>query len=244
MTTYPDVTAAPQPGPAPEPTTSSSTRVDWAPVPRVNLLPPEIVDGRRMGQLKRMLGGTLAVVVAGCAAAVVWAQLDVSSAQDQVDAAQARSTMLQTEQAKYAAIPRINNLIDTATTSRQTAMSSDVLWYGFLSDLSMTTPKGVSLISLEVALDDSSAPSSGVPDPLATSGIGHVSFSGKASHFVDIAGWLNAVGSVHGLDRSTLQTATRGVDGAAAGKGGPITFTSTVQVTTKALTHRFDRKAD
>jgi Tfp pilus assembly protein PilN len=247
MTTYPDLTASPQPGPAPEPTTgtstTSSTRVEWAPVPRVNLLPPEIVDGRRLGQLKRLFGGTLVVVAAGCAAAVVWAQLGVSSAQDEVDAAQARAASLQAEQAKYAEVPRIDSLIDTATTARQSALSSDVLWYGFLSDLSLTTPKGVSLISLEMTLDDSSTPSSAPADPLTTSGIGHVNFSGKASHFVDIASWLNAVSSVHGLDGSTLQTATRGVAGSAP-TSGPITFTSTVQVTSKALSHRYDRKAD
>jgi hypothetical protein len=124
-------------------------------------------------------------------------------------------------------------------------MGQDVLWYGFLSELSMTTPKGVSLVSLEVGLDDNSEPSGPSDDPLTPSGIGHVSFSGKASHFPDIAGWLDAVGTVHGLDGSTLQTATRGeADAPATTSGGPITFTSTVQVTSKALTHRYDRKAD
>jgi Tfp pilus assembly protein PilN len=242
MTTYPDVTA-PQPGAAPAPT-GTSTRVDWAPVPKVNLLPPEIVESRKLAGLKRVLGGVLVIAVAGCAGVVVWAQAGVGSAEDEVQVAQARAATLQAEQAKYAEVPRITGLIDTATTARQTAMGQDVLWYGFLSELSMTTPKGVSLVSLEVALDDSSGPSGAPGDPLTPSGIGHVSFSGKASHFPDVAGWLDAVGSVHGVDGSTLQTATRGDADAPATTGGPITFTSTVQVTSKALTHRYDRKAD
>jgi Tfp pilus assembly protein PilN len=241
MTTYPDVTAPP-PDAAPAPT-GTSARVDWAPVPKVNLLPPEIVDGRRLARLKRTLGGVLVLAVAGCAGAVVWAQAGVSAAQDEVDLAQSRASVLQGQQAKYAEVPRLTALIDTATTARQTAMSQDVLWYGFLSDLSLTTPKGVSLVSLEVTLDDSSVPTGQPGDPLTPRGIGHVSFSGKADHFPDVAGWLEAVGSVHGLDGSTLQTATRGVAGAADGNG-PITFTSTVQVTSTALTHRYDRKAD
>jgi Tfp pilus assembly protein PilN len=240
MTTYPDVTAPQQAAPAP---ISTTTRVDWAPVPKVNLLPPEIVEGRRLARLKRVLGGALVVVTAGCAGGVVWAQAGVASAQDEVDAAQARAATLQAQQAKYAEVPRVTGLIDTATTARQTAMGQDVRWYGFLSELSMTTPKGVSLVSLEVALDDSSAPAGQPAGPLTPSGIGHVSFSGKADHFPDVAGWLDAVGSVHGLDGSTLQTATRGVAGT-EGSTGPITFTSTVQVTSKALTHRYDRKAD
>jgi Tfp pilus assembly protein PilN len=243
MTTFPDLTTSQHSGPVGAPATTS-TRVDWAPVPRVNLLPPEIVEGRRLARLKRVLGGTLVAVVAGCACAVVWAQLGVSSAQDDLDAAEARGTALQAQQAQYSQVPRITDLIDTTTTARQTAMSNDVLWYGFLSDLSLTAPKSVSLTSLEVTLLDSTAPAGAPTDPLAPSGMGQVSFSGKANHFVDVASWLNAVGSVHGLDGSTLQTATRGVQGGATGKGGPITFTSTVQVTDKALTHRYDRKAD
>jgi Tfp pilus assembly protein PilN len=243
MTISPDVTA-PQPGAAPAPT-GTSTRVDWAPVPKVNLLPPEIVESRRLARLKRVLGGVLVVAVAGCAGAVVWAQTGVASAKDGVQLAQGRAETLQAQQAKYTEVPRITKLIDTATTARQTAMGQDVLWYGFLSELSMTTPKGVSLVSLEVALDDNSGPSAAAGDPLAPSGIGHVTFSGKANRFPDVAGWLDAVGSVHGLDGSTLQTATRGdADAPATTTGGPITFTSTVQVTSKALTHRYDRKAD
>jgi hypothetical protein len=242
MTTYPDVTAPQQAAPAP---TSTTTRVDWAPVPKVNLLPPEIVQGRRLARLKRVLGGVLVVVTAGCAGGVVWAQAGVASAQDEVDAAQARAATLQAQQAKYAEVPRVIGLIDTATTARQTAMGQDVRWYGFLSELSMTTPKGVSLVSLEATLDDSSQPSGPAQDPLTPSGIGHVSFSGKAGHFPDIAGWLDAVGGIDGVDGSSLQTATRGdAQAAAATPGAPITFTSTVQVTSKAFTHRYDRKAD
>lgn len=241
MTTFPDVTA-PQPASAPP---STSTRVDWAPVPKVNLLPSEIVDGRRLVQLKRMLGGALIVVTAACAGAVLWAQAGATSAREEVDAAHARATTLQAEAGKYAQVPGIIGLIDTTTTARQAAMGQDVLWYGFLSELAMTTPKGVSLVSLEVSLDDTAAPSSTQNDPLTPSGIGHVNFSGKANHFPDVAGWLDAVGSVHGLDGSTLQTATRGDSGSGATTGDqPITFTSTVQVTSKALTHRYDRKAD
>jgi Tfp pilus assembly protein PilN len=242
MTTYPDVTAPQQAAPAPS---STSTRVDWAPVPKVNLLPSEIVEGRRLAQLKRVLGGVLVVVAAGCAGAVVWAQAGVASAQDDLDAAQARAAAVKAQQGKYAEVPRITELIDTVTTARQTAMGQDVLWYGFLSELSMTTPKGVSLVSLEVNLDDASQPPGPPNDPLTPSGIGQVTFSGKATHFPDVAGWLDAVGGIDGLDGSALQTANRGdAQASTTTAGGTITFTSTVQVTSRALTHRYDRKAD
>ena len=51
MTAFPDLTTSAQPG-RPAEATTTSTRVDWAPVPRVDLLPAEIVDGRRLARLK------------------------------------------------------------------------------------------------------------------------------------------------------------------------------------------------
>ena len=243
MTTYPDVTA---PGSGGSAEAVTSARVDWAPVPTVNLLPPEIVDGRGLTRLKKMLAGGLLVVVAACAGAAAWAQAGVSSAQEGLDAAHARGALLQAEQTKYAQVPRILELIDDAAAARERAMADDILWYGFLSDLSLTTPKGVSLQTLEMTVDDTGTPTAAA-DPLTPAGLGHVTFTGKAEHFPDVATWLEAVGSVHGLDGSTLQTATRGTAGGGSGDGtagGAITFTSTIQVTSKALTHRYDRKAD
>lgn len=238
MTTYPDVTAPGAGGPS---ETVTSARVDWAPVPKVNLLPPEIAEGRRLGRLKKMLGAGLVVVAAGCVGAAAWAQSGVSAAQADLDAAHGRGAVLQREQAKYAQVPRVLGLIDDAAAARERAMADDVLWYGFLSDLSLTTPKGVSLQTLELTLDDGAA--AGSTDALTPAGLGHVTFSGKAQHFPDVASWLEAVGSVHGLDGSTLQTATRG-SGGGTSSSNAITFTSTIQVTSKALTHRYDRKAD
>jgi Tfp pilus assembly protein PilN len=238
MTTYPDVTAPGARGPA---ETVTSTRVDWAPVPRVNLLPPEVVEGRQLARLKKMLGGGLLVIAAACVGAALWAQSGVAAARADLDAAHGREAVLQREQAKYAQVPRVLGLIDDTAAARERVMADDVLWYGFLSDLSLTTPKGVSLQTLEMTLDD--AASTGSTDPLTPAGLGHVTFSGKAQHFPDVAAWLEAVGSVHGLDGSTLQTATRG-SGGGTSSSNAITFTSTIQVTSKALTHRYDRKAD
>lgn len=234
MTTFPDVTAAP--GRADSGVTTA--RVDWAPVPKVNLLPPEILQARRITRLKRLLTGVLAVTVAACAGATFWAAAGASAAQEELDAVQARGATLRAQQARYAAVPRLLGLLQSAGTAREKALGQDVLWYGFLSDLAVTTPKGVTLNGLQVALDKPTA----VQDPLVPPGIGTVSFTGSAQNFPDVAAWLDAVGTLHGLDGSSLQSATREDPTAAA--GGTLNFTSTITVTSKALTHRYDRKAD
>jgi Tfp pilus assembly protein PilN len=232
MTTFADVTA---PG---RTETVTSSRVDWAPVPKVNLLPAEIVQARRLTSLKRVLAGGVAAVALVCAGGTVWAAAGAAAAQDDLDAVQARAGILRAEQARYAAVPKMLNLIQSAGTARERAMSQDVLWYGFLSDLSVITPKGVTLNGLQASMDQTTPTS----DPLVPAGLGTVTFTGTAEHVPDVAAWLDAVAHIQGLDSSTLQTITR--DNASGGTGGTLSFTSTVSVTSKALTHRYDRKAD
>jgi Tfp pilus assembly protein PilN len=238
MTTYPTLASGPGGAGAPPRAEGAvtSARVDWAPVPKVNLLPPEILQARRLARLKRGLAAAVVVTVVGCAGATVWAQSGASDAQAQLDVVQARGTLLRADQARYAAVPKLLDLIQSAGAAREKALAHDVLWYGFLTDLAVTTPDGVTLTGLQVTLDK---PASG-QDPLVKPGIGSVTFTGTAQHFPEVAAWLDAVATMHGLDGSTLASAVRSPESGASG----VTFTSTVQVTSKALTHRYDRKAD
>ena len=217
---------------------ATSSRVDWAPVPKVNLLPREILQKRRLAGLKRVLAGGVVAVALLCAGGTVWAQAGASAAQDELDAVQQRAAALRAEQARYAAVPKLLNVIQSAGAARERAMSQDVLWYGFLSDLSVTTPKGVTLNGLQASMDKT-APTN---DPLVPTGLGTVTFTGTAEHVPDVAAWLDAVAHIHGLDGSTLQSVTR--QDASGDAGGTLDFTTTVSVTSKALTHRYDRKAD
>jgi len=216
----------------------NSSRVEWAPIPKVNLLPREILQARRLVALKRLLGGAVAAIVLVCIGATVWAQMSASAAQDELDAVQARGATLRGEQARYAAVPKLLNLIQAADSARERAMSQDVLWYGFMSDLAVTTPNGITLSGLQVSLDKPTANT----DPLVPTGLGAVTFTGTAKHVPDVAAWLDAVAHMHGVDGSTLQTVTR--EDTKHGDSSPLNFTTTVTVTSDALTHRYDRKAD
>jgi hypothetical protein len=85
--TLPFTSAAPAPDA--EADTVTRTRVDWAPVPRVNLLPPEILESRRFARTQRLLGGAVAGTVLLAGAGVLWAQLQVGSAQEALQETQA-----------------------------------------------------------------------------------------------------------------------------------------------------------
>jgi Tfp pilus assembly protein PilN len=214
---------------------AAPTRPSWAVVPKVNLLPPEIMDGRRFAGLKRRLVLLVLLVVLGGAAATWWAQTTVGAAQGEVDQAQARTAALATEQAKYAEVPRVTAAVDAALAVRQQAMAADVLWYRYLNDVALATTSDVYLSSMTATVKGAT-PSAGT-DPLAPAGIGAVQISGTAGSLPSVAAWMEALDQITGIKGSVLVSAARG------GSGADIAFSTTSVLTTDSLSHRYDRRA-
>jgi Tfp pilus assembly protein PilN len=238
MTVQPQENLAP---PEEQPTTS---RVDWAPVPRVNLLPPEITGARAFRTVQRRLVLVVIMVIALAGAGVYWAQGRVNQAQAAVDVTTSQATALQHQQSAYAQVPILLAELDAARAARSQALGQDVLWYRFLNDVALATPANVSLTTMAVTVTDpgsaTSTTAAATSDPLVPTGIGTMTVTGTAAGYPDVATWMRSIATVKGLDASTLQTATR--DGASA-KAGSITFTTSVVVTATALSHRYDRRA-
>ena len=208
----------------------------WATVPRVNLLPPEILEARGFARMQRaMVAGVVAVVLLA-GAGTWWASTGVSAAQATLDVAQTESNQLQAEKAKYAAVPQVTAQVDAAELARQQAMSLDMLWYSYLNQVALATTQDVWLTKLTASL---AAPTG--TDPLAPTGIGTVKIDGAATSHDDVAGWLEALNRITGIKGTELTADSR--DGKTDQNTGEVTFTSTSTVTSDALSHRYDRKA-
>jgi Tfp pilus assembly protein PilN len=233
--------SAPSTSAAPE--TQAVRPVDWATVPRVNLLPQEIIDARRFRTVQRALVVVVAVVVVLCALATGWAQTDVSSARVSLEATRAETLGLQREQARYAEVPKVSADLDQARAAREAALGKDVLWYRFLTDLAVNTPDRTALSSVTITMNVSGGQSTtsvtGSQAP-ASSGLGSVTVSGKANRFVDVAAWLDAAARVNGLTDTSLQSAVREDGGSASWK---ITYAGSAVISSAALSHRYDRRA-
>jgi Tfp pilus assembly protein PilN len=238
-----DVRKAPPPGPTfagPSGSPVGGIRVDWAPVPRVNLLPPEIVAGRRFRRVQRLLGAAVLGTVAVAGFGLAWAWHEVSLAQADLDVSRARTAQLHTEEAKYADVPRLLAQVEQAKQAREQALGRDVAWYRFFDDLAAATPQSVSLSNVSVALDATGSAAAPGADPLTPSGLGTVTFAGAGDRFPDVATWLDSVATIAGLDGSTLTSATRAAGGS---QDGPVTFSSKIVIAETALSHRYDGKA-
>jgi Tfp pilus assembly protein PilN len=248
--------------------TVTRTRVEWAPVPKVNLLPPEVLEARRFARTQRVLAGVVGLTVVVAAASVGWAQSGVGSARAALEATEARTAGLQAEQTRYADVPRLLSQVSAAELAREKALADDSLWYRFLGDLAVATPADVSLSTMSITVGaqpgeagaagaaaatgaatagpspavgslpaPGAAGAAGAPGaPAAAQPLGRLTFSGKAQAFPDVAAWLDAVARLRGLDGSSLQTASR--DSA----DGVVSWTSSISLTSDALSHRYDRK--
>ncbi|MFZ0158446.1 MAG: PilN domain-containing protein [Kineosporiaceae bacterium] len=214
------------------------SRVEWATVPRVNLLPPEILEGRRFRRTQVILASVVAATIMVCVLATVWAQHQVGVANRELGVVAARTAQLQAQARAYAEVPRVLARVDSAKAARERAMSTDVLWYRFLDELAVSTPTTVWLGTLNIAMTDGA--NAAAKDPLTPAGYGEVTVTGTATRFPEVAQWLTSVVTVRGMDVSRLQTATLKEGEKSAGK---IAFTSAVTVTADALSHRYDRKA-
>jgi hypothetical protein len=245
--------AAPDaPGPSEAPT--GPTQVPWGGVPRVNLLPLEIVQGRAFRRTQIMLATLVGGAVVLAAAGVIWAQSGVGSAKDELTGAQSAVVAAQAEQAKYASVPQIAAQLDKATLARSTAMAEDVLWYRPLNDLVGALPSGASLTTISAALSTTSATAASgatATDPITPLGIGSVNLAGTAvgsdqkSAYAEVAAYIDAVEKVHGLAYNHLQTGS--LTQTAVSSTGTITysvaFTMTVTVDSDALSGRYTTKA-
>lgn len=217
--------------------TSVSARVDWAPVPKVNLLPPEIVEGRQFGRRKKLLGCVIVATLAAAGAGVFYAEGQVSAAQDDLTLEQGRTGTLQAEKAKYDEVPRVLAQVDSAKLAREVAMSTDVPWYRFMNDLALSTPRNVWLKNVTVTIPAAGAAPTAT-DALAPVGVGTVAVTGQANDFPTVASWLEGLDQVEGVDGTAISQAQADNDQPL------VSFTSGGSITPEALSHLYDRKAD
>ena len=210
-------------------------------LPRVDLLPPEVRAARRLRHAQQLLAVGLALLLLVLAGATALARSSASLARADLAQAQARGAALQSEQAQFAEVSRVQAELDRIEGARAGAMAGDVLWASYLDEISGRAPEGVWLDDLALALVPS-ATAGGAPadalDPLAQPALATITFTGKGGSYEDVAAWLDGLADVPGFADPRFTIATR-----TAGEPRPVVeFTSTVGVVPDALSHRYDRK--
>ena len=212
--------------------------------PKVNLLPPEIGQRR---QLRRLQAGLLAGVVAAAGiVGVLYVQAGNgrSAAQQQLDEAQARQTLLQAQSAKLSYVSAEKTQLDAARASLKAAMGSEVLWSKTLDQLRLRLPDGVRYTSIGVtqviptAATGTATGTSATGTTLASNVLATATFSGDAVDINAVASELDQLAKVPGLSNVYLTTVTKPKSGGTT--TSVATFTATASITNALLSHRYD----
>lgn len=225
---------------------STLTTTSLATLPRVNLLPPEIEEARRFRRLQAGLGAGVLAAAGVVGALTLMANGSVQDAQADLDAATARGSQLEAQQADYAEVPQVYAQVEAAQAQLTQAMGKEVRWSYFLNDLSLRIPGKVWLTSMNVTqqVDDTAvvaaaSPTAVGPGTYLAPGLGSVTFQGVGSAHNDVAAWLDALAKQKGLSQPYFTSSTK----ESIGTESVVNFTSQATITDEALSKRYTEKA-
>lgn len=200
--------------------------------PRVNLLPPEIAETQRLRRVQAGLGLAALASVAAVALLYLQAGSAVSAAQQQLSAAQAQQTSLQTQLARYNDVQQVAAQVQAAKAMYATAMGPAIDWAGYLNDLTLSIPDNVWLTSVS-ATESATAPGAPAPSTgLVPSGIGTINFAGVAFSRYDVANWLDSLAKEPGYTFPYVSN----VSETTIGPRVVVNFSSSVVLTPQAET--------
>ena len=205
------VLGAPAPSPAPLPPVTTAPLV--APGWRLaaNLLPPEVLQARRVRAVRRTNVIVLIVVLVVVAGGFVAATWRTHVAADRLAEAQATTTRLMAQQRQFAGVVQVKAQTARLSAQGSTLTAHSVDMQALLAALRGALPGGVSITQLTVTLDGdgqgagsttSAAGSSGGAGALDASGqrhIGSVTITGAARRLDDVSAYVDRLGKIAGV---------------------------------------------
>jgi hypothetical protein len=208
-----------------------------------NLLPPEVLNARRLKVIRKMIIAALIAVVVLGGAGYAYAFFQQRSAQSQLSAEQANTSRLQAAQSKYASVVALTGTIAQIKGELATVMTGDVDATNLVNAVVSRQPAGGTITQLQLSLaagsSQGSAASAGSgASALDNSGqaqIGSISLTGTARAMPDVAAFVNALGTVPGI--VGVYPTSQQVNGSA------VQYTIQLALTDKLLTHRYDNTA-
>jgi Tfp pilus assembly protein PilN len=215
-------------------TTRAETITSWgiggAVWPQVDLLPPEVREGRKLKSTKRSLLFTVLGVVVVVTVAAGVAFFSAAAASSELTTVQGDTAVLLAEQTKYAEVPQVLGQISNAEAARQAGMSTEIF-----EALRAVTPAGVSYDDLTVAAATPVAAAPAATDVLAGASIGQIAFTARSTTLPDMSAWMDAISTVSGLADPWFTSAALTDD------NGAIYYkvSATVSIRDSALAHRF-----
>ena len=205
-----------------------------------NLLPEDVVATRRARRARGGVLGGLLVVIALLVAWYLYAGHQVQLANDELTGVTTEATMLQKSQSRYAEVVGVQN--QTTTIGRQLGglLVNDLPWSTLLKSVRDTGEQsGVSVLGVMGTLSKSTAgaqttAAGTLPSSSDDRTIGTLTITGTGPDKPSIAGYVDALGHLPAVANPYLTNASETSDN--------VTFSITVDITSRALCGRFTTK--
>lgn len=207
-------------------------------LPRVNLLPQEILDKRSVQSTRVAALGMVATSALCVVGWAVWANADAAKANDELAVVQTQTVAINRSISELSHIPRFVESIDKARQSRTAAMSNDILWYKFFNDLAAAASDSVWLKTMTMSINKVAS-----SDPLAPPGVGSIAVTGQGRAHTDVADWLDKLDNTTPFSNPVFSNSTMSVEGNAGNQKPIVNFTSTASIVPSALSGRYDKGA-
>lgn len=199
-----------------------------------DMTPPELINLRWIGVLRRRILVVLVLVMLLCTAAYAYEYVQNGTAQDKANAASSQTVDLQHAASKYSAITRIEATVDGVRAQVATVMKNDVDVANLLAKVRAALPNTMSIQNISLALNSATTPATG-PVGLDASGhteIGNVTVTGSGHTLDDLPAYVDRVsaipGAVNVLPSSNQVTL------------GTAQFSLTFDLTDQLYTHHYD----
>ena len=226
------------PAPAPEPRLVHNGPGRFVSI-RASLLPTEITDKRRLGELKRRIAVGLVALIVLLVAWYAYGMFQTSQAKSNLSSAQQRNRSLISQELQFGPLVIAQTQSAQINSQLTQLMVGDVRWKDMLATLRANAVNGIKFTSVSASMTAGAASQAGVP---AGGGYGVLNLSGKQQvGTLTIAGTAPDKNSVAAfIDRlSKIKGLASPFPASVSGDKGALTFTANVIITSDALGGRY-----
>ena len=205
-----------------------------------NLLPDEIVAGRRLAELKRRMAMGLAALVSVLVLIYGFSWWQTTSAHHSLSSAKNKTAKLQAAKDQFAPLVTAQTQSATIQAALRQLMLGDLDWTQMINALSKTASNGLKITAVDGTLTSGATGAAAggsvgfnVLNQTGAQSIGSMTINGTAPDKATIASFVDGLATVPGLAAPFPASVT-----AVAG-GHQIQFALNVIITTKALGGRY-----
>jgi cytoskeletal protein RodZ len=206
--------------------------------PRVDLLPPELLDQRKAAVNRRRLWLGVLLVLIIVLGGTGFATVQSIQSQAQLLAAQSRTQSLLAQQKKYLEVRQVQEDVSARTAAQEVGTSTEIDWKKYLTGVQGTLPATVTLTKVTI---DSASPLivyTQATVPLQGSRVATLSFTVETPNLPQIPVLLNALPSLPGYVDAVPGSVTR------ADTTGVYTVNITMHIDEAAFSKRFAAKGE